>query len=136
MPFLCLFDRCGKNRLTESVAGGVNLFFPNELRSSEHNPRGAGGALLDVGIYGINFALMHFGRDIERIESSVKMLDTGVDEMENITFSYKDGKTAMKSAGITARSDRQGIFYGTKGYMVVDNINNPLNICVYTRSSK
>lgn len=72
MPFLCLFDRCGKNRLTESVAGGVNLFFSNELRSSEHNPRGAGGALLDVGIYGINFALMHFGRDIERIESSIR----------------------------------------------------------------
>ena len=91
----------------------------------------AGGALLDIGVYGINFALMHFGTDIERVESSVKMLDTGVDAMETITIFYKDGRMAVLTHSIYCRSDRKGIIHGDKGYIVVENINNPQSISVY-----
>lgn len=91
----------------------------------------AGGALLDVGVYGLNFALMHFGHDVERIESSVRMTETGVDGMENITLFFKDGRMAAIQAGLYGRSDRQGIFYGDRGYIVVENINNPQSISVY-----
>lgn len=94
-------------------------------------PELAGGALLDVGVYGVNFALMHFGEEIERMESSVQMTDTGVDGMESITLFYKDGRMAVLTHGIYGRSDRKGIFYGDKGYMVVENINNPQSISVY-----
>ena len=94
-------------------------------------PELAGGALLDVGVYGINFALMHFGEEVERVESSVQMTDTGVDGMESITLHYKDGRVAVLTHGIYGRSDRKGIFYGDKGYMVVENINNPQSISVY-----
>lgn len=90
-----------------------------------------GGALLDVGVYGINFALMHFGGDIERMESSVQMTDTGVDGMESITLHYKGGRMAVLTHGIYGRSDRKGIFYGSEGYMVVENINNPQSVSVY-----
>ena len=94
-------------------------------------PELAGGALLDVGVYGINFALMHFGEEIERMESSVQMTDTGVDGMESITLHFKDGRMAVLTHGIYGRSDRKGIFYGNEGYMVVENINNPQSISVY-----
>lgn len=94
-------------------------------------PELAGGALLDVGVYGINFATMHFGTEIERIESSVQFTESGVDGMESITIFYKDGRMAVLSHGIYARSDRKGIFYGDKGYMVVENINNPQSISVF-----
>lgn len=94
-------------------------------------PELAGGALLDVGVYGINFALMHFGEEIERMESSVQMTDTGVDGMESITLHYKDGRMAVLTHGIYGRSDRKGIFYGNQGYMVVENINNPQSVSVY-----
>ena len=94
-------------------------------------PELAGGALLDVGVYGINFALMHFGEEIERVESSVQMTETGVDGMESITLHYKDGRMAVLTHGIYGRSDRKGIFYGNEGYMVVENINNPQSISVY-----
>lgn len=94
-------------------------------------PELAGGALLDVGVYGINFALMHFGEEIKRMESSVQMTDTGVDGMESITLHFKDGRMAVLTHGIYGRSDRKGIFYGNKGYLVVENINNPQSISVY-----
>jgi predicted dehydrogenase len=95
------------------------------------DPALAGGALLDLGVYGINFALMHFGKDIEHIESSVVMTDTGVDGRESITLIYRDGRIAVLTHGIFSRSDRKGIFYGDKGYMVVENINNPNAINVF-----
>ncbi len=109
----------------------ANLSYLTEHRERMHRPDLAGGALLDVGVYGINFAMMHFGDDIDRIESSVKMTSSGVDEMENMTLFYKDGRMAMLSAGMNALSDRQGVFYGTKGYAIVENINNPQSITVY-----
>ena len=94
-------------------------------------PELAGGALLDIGVYGINFALMHFGTEIERVESSVRMTDTGVDGMETITVFYRDGRMAVLTHSIYARSDRKGIIHGDKGYMVVENINNPQSLRVY-----
>lgn len=90
-----------------------------------------GGALLDVGVYGLNFALMHFGEDIERIDSAVEFTDTGVDGQETITLHYKDGRMAVLTHGIYSRSDRKGIIYGDKGYIVVENINNPNSVDVY-----
>ena len=95
------------------------------------DPALAGGALLDVGVYGVNFAIMHFGRDIEKIESSVQMTDTGVDGQESITIHYTDGRMAVLTHGIYSRSDRKGIIYGDKGYIVVENINNPSSITAY-----
>lgn len=99
-------------------------------------PELAGGALLDVGVYGLNFAMMHFGTDIERIDSSMQYTDTGVDGMESITIYYKDGRMAVLTHGIYARSDRKGIFYGDKGYIVVENINNPQSISVFDTDDK
>ena len=75
-------------------------------------------------LYGLNFAMMHFGTEIERIESSVQFTDTGVDGTESITLFYRNGRMAVLTHGIYGRSDRKGIFYGDKGYMVVENINN------------
>lgn len=95
------------------------------------DPALAGGALLDIGVYGLNFAFMHFGTDIERVESSVRLTDTGVDGMETITLFYQDGRMAVLTHSIYARSDRKGIFHGDRGYIVVENINNPQSLSVF-----
>ena len=95
------------------------------------DPALAGGALLDIGVYGLNFALMHFGNDIVRVESSVAKIDTGVDGMEVITLHYRDGRMAVLTHSVYCRSDRMGIIHGDRGYMVVENINNPQSIQVF-----
>ena len=94
-------------------------------------PELAGGALLDLGVYVLNFAAMVFGDQVERMESSVKMFDTGVDRWEDITLYYKDGKSAHLTAVCDCATDRQCVVYGTKGCLKVDNSNNPKVIKLY-----
>lgn len=122
--------------LSEGIIGEVRTLTANlsyRICQNERiiRPELAGGALLDVGIYPLNFALMHFGNGYMKIDSSVVMTDTGVDGQECITMNWPDGRFAVLNAGIYGESDRQGVFYGSKGYMIVDNINNPLNIDIY-----
>ncbi len=114
----------------------ANLSYPISHVERIIRPELAGGALLDIGVYGINFMLMHFGHDIERIESSVRFLETGVDADESITVFYRDGRMAVLTHSIFPRSDRKGIFHGDKGYMVVENINNPSEINVYDNGDR
>lgn len=109
----------------------ANLSYVIDHKERIMRPELAGGALLDIGIYGLNFAWMHFGNDIERIESSVRMTNSGVDAMESITIFYRDGRMAVLTHSIYARSDRKGIIHGDKGYIVVENINNPQSVSVY-----
>ncbi len=94
-------------------------------------PELAGGALLDVGVYTLNFASMAFGDNVARMESSVAMLPSGVDHTESISLYYADGKIAQLMATAMTRTDRRGVVYGTDGYLTVDNINNPQSIQVY-----
>ena len=108
-----------------------NLSYKIDWKERLVDPALAGGALLDVGIYGLNFALMHFGNEIQRVESSVWMTPSGVDGMESITLFFRDGRMAVLNHSMYARSDRKGIFHGDKGYVVVENINNPNAINVY-----
>lgn len=114
----------------------ANLSYIIRKKERIVNPMLAGGALLDVGVYGINFATMHFGEEIERVESSVQLTDTGVDGMESITIFYKNGRMAVLTHGIYARSDRKGIIHGDKGYLVVENINNPQSVTVFDTADK
>ena len=109
----------------------ANLSYVISDKRRIYDPALAGGALLDIGVYGLNFALMHFGSDIVRMESSVTKMDTGVDGMEVITLHYRDGRMAVLTHSVYCRSDRMGIIHGDKGYLVVENINNPQSIQVF-----
>lgn len=134
-----------RNKIQEIIESGIvgnistltaNLSYPITHKERIMRPELAGGALLDVGVYGINFALMHFGTDIEKIESSVRMTDTGVDGLESITIFFRSGRMAVLTHDIYGRSDRKGIFYGDNGYIVVENINNPQSISVYDKADQ
>lgn len=100
------------------------------------SPALAGGALLDVGVYPLNFALMIFGSNIEKIHSCCTYTDTGVDRQNTVTLQYTDGRYAVLNSSMESLSDRKGIIYGTKGFAIVENINNFESITVYDNSYK
>lgn len=94
-------------------------------------PELAGGALLDLGVYPINFALMAFGDDVTKIESSSVMSPKGIDWMNSITLTFADGKMAVLHSNMLAQTDREGVIFGDQGYLEVQNINNCEEIRVY-----
>lgn len=99
-------------------------------------PELAGGALLDVGVYTINFASMLFGVDITRMNSACTLTPTGVDASNSITITFRDGKMAVLNSTMLGISDRRGIIYGTSGYMEIENINNFESVTVYDNNRK
>ena len=56
--------------------------------------------------------------------------------METITIFYHDGRMAVLTHSIFCRGDRKGIIHGEKGYIVVENINNPQSVSVYDATDK
>lgn len=96
------------------------------------DPNLAGGSLLDVGVYTLNFASMVFGNNIKDISSTVIKTDTGVDAQNSITLYYENNRMAILHSTMMSRTDRGGIIYGSKGYIEVENINNCEGIKIYS----
>lgn len=103
----------------------ANLGYAITDRKRLVSPELAGGALLDVGVYTLNFASMVFGTEILSTVSSCVKMGNGLDAQDSITLFYPDKKMAVLSCSMLARSDRQGIISGDKGHIIVENINNP-----------
>lgn len=134
-----------RRKLAEVIASNVigeprmltaNLGYNISAKERINLPELGGGALLDLGVYVLNFASMAFGNDITDIASICTFNNLGMDMQDSITLRYKDGKMAVLNATALGVSDRSGVIYGTKGYIVVDNINNFEAIHVYNNEYK
>lgn len=131
--------------INEVIASGIignpttlsaNLGYPIGHRERLMQPALAGGALLDLGVYTLNFASMVFGADIKNINSTCIKTDSGVDAQNSITLTYTDGKIAVLHSSMMSMTDRQGIISGDKGHIIVENINNPQRVRVVTEDYK
>ena len=71
----------------------ATLCYMMEFKERIVNPELCGGALLDLGVYPINFARMYFGTDIVKTVTNVVMSDRGMDMHECISLTFADGKT-------------------------------------------
>ena len=109
----------------------ATLCYMMEFKERILRPDLCGGALLDLGVYALNFARMYFGTDIVKTVSNCQMGPTGIDLQECISLCFADGRMANLQAGTLCLNDRQGIINGTEGYIRVDNINCPEVIEVY-----
>lgn len=100
------------------------------------NPELAGGSLLDVGIYPLTFISMVLGNEIKEVVSTCTKTATGMDEQNAIILKYDNGVMAMAHSGMLAGTEQYGIVYGTKGYLIAENLNNVTGIKVYTKERK
>ena len=79
---------------------------------------------------------MNFGDDIADITSCCTKNEEGMDIQESFTFRYRDGRMAVLSSSVLSADDRQGVICGDIGYVIADNINNPLRFDVYKRGAE
>lgn len=90
-----------------------------------------GGALLDLGVYSINFARMYLGGDIEQMHSSVWKGPGGMDIINAMSLHYKDGVMANIQSAACCYNDRKGVISCEQGWIEVKNINCPERVRVY-----
>ena len=134
-----------RNMINEILASGVlgkvtsltaNLGYILPHVERMQNPELAGGALLDWGVYPINFALMAFQGEVKEVHAAAVMSPKGVDWVNSMTFIFEDGKMAVLHSDMLAQTDRQGVISGDKGYLEVQNINNCEEIRVFDLDRK
>ncbi len=111
-------------RIGDIVGLICNLGYNVMHRERIFPPELGGGALLDLGVYTLNFATTVLGDEPSHINSAVIKHDTGVDRQEFVNLSYENGIIAGLYNTAQSNTDRMGVIYGTNGYIVVDNINN------------
>ena len=89
-----------------------------------------GGALLDLGVYALNFVRMFFDADILRITSQCVKSQTGMDLTNAMTLTLNNGVLCNLQSSAACVGDNIGVIAGTDGNLIIDNINNPQKITV------
>lgn len=102
----------------------------DEMDHHVFKPENGGGSLLDVGVYGLNFASWYLGRDIEKIDAQASLYG-GVDSHTCVLMKYKSGAVADVSSAILLRKPNEGYVYGSKGYAHLRRFYAPQEIELY-----
>ncbi len=132
MPSRKIIDEIVKDgEIGKVVTVSSNLGYRIDMNERMVRPELAGGCLLDLTVYTLNFSSMVLGDDIKRIEASMVPTDTGVDGQDTVMLEYNDGTMASMFTTMYALTDRRGLICGTDGFVTVQNINNPEKITVY-----
>ena len=95
-----------------------------------------GGALLNRGLYSLNWAAILLGTNVTSIESNCEKLNSGVDAREEIILSYFDGRKAVIKASVIDESKSVCSVIGTLGRLEFGPINEPNYIRIYDKSEK
>ena len=115
--------RIGEPRLITATLGYSMGDKPRIMR-----PDLCGGALLDLGVYALNFVRMFTDSDIDTIDGHCVKSATGMDLTNAITIILKDGILANVQSSAQCVGDNIGVIAGTEGNLIIDNINNPQTI--------
>jgi predicted dehydrogenase len=81
-----------------------------------------GGALLDIGIYPVFWALQMFGNPT-KMQTTVDLAPSGADRSIAVTFQYPDGKIAQLAASFAVCSDTQTEIWCEKGFVRVRKVD-------------
>ncbi|MFK8242862.1 MULTISPECIES: Gfo/Idh/MocA family oxidoreductase [unclassified Facklamia] len=128
-----------KSLLDTGAIGEPQILYGNLSYYLEHvermyNPHLAGGALLDLGVYPVHYALSLFGNDYQSIQSTMMKTELGVDRHTAITLQYADGKIAQLMCSMNAFEQSSKI-YGTNGRIETTGIHHIEEIRVYDKEN-
>ena len=118
---LCAMRRKALPLLSETLAGATRI----AVLENVMNPTNVGAIFRSAAALGMDAVLLTPGSSNPLYRRAIRV------SMGTVFQAYSDGRMAVLTHSVLGRSDRHGIFYGEKGYIVVDCINNPQRICAY-----
>ena len=107
----------------------------DEMDHHVFNPENGGGSLLDVGVYGLNFASWYLGKDVTEINAQSDFYN-GVDSHTCAIIKYKNGAIADLSSAILLRKPNEGYVYGSRGYAHLRRFYAPQEIEFFFNDGK
>lgn len=119
-------------RLRELVAAGElgdvrtviadhTQLLPTDPKHRLQNPELGGGALLDLGIYPVSFAVDILGLPTT-VQAHASMTATGVDRQTAMIFSDDDGRQALLSCALDTAGPNRAAVIGTRGAVELDRV--------------
>lgn len=107
----------------------------DDNRSRLVDPKRAGGALLDTGVYNLHFAEMVYNRPPQNLTGFASVgndnLHLQVDEQSAWMAQYDYGEVAIMTSAIRTLTIDTAYVYGTKGYMVIPRFWRPTTIEIH-----
>ena len=129
----------GTQKMLEIVSSGVlgkiravegKFCYTMDADEMDHHvfkSENGGGALLDVGCYGLNFASWYLGDGISQICAAANLYN-GTDSHTCVLLKYKSGAIADLSCATLVRKPNEGYIYGTKGFAYLKRFYAPQEI--------
>ncbi len=94
---------------------------PTDPEHRLQNPALGGGALLDLGIYPVSFAVDVLGLPTS-ILAHTAMTPTGVDRQTAMIFGYDDGRQAVLQCALDTAGSNRAVVLGTEGAIELDRV--------------
>ncbi len=90
-----------------------------DLTNRFYNPKLAGGAMLDIGVYAITFARQFMASQPTEVVSLANLAETGVDQTSGIVMRNKEGQIATFTLSMHSKQPKRGILSFDKCYIEV-----------------
>lgn len=83
------------------------------------NPELAGGALMDIGCYCIDFSRLFAGAEPVKLDVTGHLHESGVDDLAAGTMTFSNDVIASFACGMTLQADNTAYLCGTDGYLEI-----------------
>ena len=110
--------RLGKLKFVEAELGSLKEDDPS---NRFFNPDLGGGAMLDIGTYGLSFVLFFLSGALTDVVHTMRPFPTGVDEMWAVSLATDAGEIGSVNLTFRAKLPKRGIIAGDKAYISVMN---------------
>lgn len=103
----------------------------SDSRKNVFKPEMGGGALLDLGVYGLSLAVYLFGSPSD-VCGRLVMGTSGVDQTASVVLNYPDGRTVSIIASLFSNLSNEAIISGNKGRIrICDPFFRPHKINIF-----
>ena len=92
-----------------------------DLTNRFYNPKLAGGAMLDIGVYAITLARLFMASQPDEVVSLANKATTGVDQTSGIVMRNAEGQIATFTLSMHSKQPKRGVLSFDRCYVEVEN---------------